>query len=76
MDAQQISEEMAAQRAGELAGDEQQYKLRKACSARAVELFQEMKWMRLEIAGISSRPSEYTISKIDQLITEIEIEAQ
>ena len=34
-----VSAEMAAQRAAELASDARSYRLRKACEARAVELF-------------------------------------
>ncbi len=72
IDAQRHSAEMAAQRAQELAGDEKHYKLRKACVARAVELYMALKYM-LCLEGTENTCS---FDRIEQLMKEIEHDAQ
>ena len=66
-----ISAEMAEQRAAELAVDDRQYKLRKACSARAVELFEAVKWLMSP-----NQDDEDNYPEIYQLLKEIEHEAE
>lgn len=73
IDAQRHSAEMAAQRAQELAGDDRHYMLRKACVARAVELYDTLAWI---VDG--TRPvgnANFAISAT-QLLKEIEHDAQ
>lgn len=63
---------MAQQREQERAQDIALYMLRKACAARAVDMYNELCWARLELGGISSRPKPRTIEAIDQLLKEID----
>lgn len=71
MGAQQISQEKAAQRTAQLAGDEWQYRLRKACMARAVALFEAVEWLVSPNTGDEDKYPE-----IYQLLDDIEQEAE
>lgn len=64
IDAQRHSDEMAAQRSQELAGDEAHYRLRKACAVRAVEMYELLQQFRLQV------------SAVDKLLEDIEYDAQ
>lgn len=58
--------DMAAQRAQELAGDDRHYRLRKACVARAVDLYEAL---RFETGLVENG---WTNKSVDQLLKEIE----
>lgn len=78
IDAQRHSDEMAAQRARELAGDDRHYRLRKACQERAMELHRLLTKSLEEFAGLPHSLG-YDITHmpaIDQLLKEIEHDAQ
>lgn len=62
-----VSAEMAAQRSAELAGDEAHYRLKKACVARAMELYEALKY-QYDVIGIDPKHA--------QLLKEIEHDAQ
>jgi len=64
---------MAAQREQELAGADAHYRLRKACTARAVELFDAL---RYETGRTFDGMQNVTYASIDQLISDIEKDAQ
>lgn len=64
---------MTEQREQELAGVEAYYKLRKACTARAVELYEAL---RYETGRTSPGMQNVTFASIDQLISDIEKDAQ
>lgn len=70
IDAQRHSAEMASHRAQELAGDEAHYRLKKACAARAVELFESLRFFRYGNGKFVS------IEEVEHLIKEIEHDAQ
>ncbi len=59
--------EMSAQREQERANDAADYRLRKACAARAVELH-DLLW---HVANRCSVPHEPTMAAIDKLLNEI-----
>lgn len=61
---------MTAQREQELAGVEAHYRLRKACTARAVELYEALKWTRTGAGRF------WSYSDLDQLLADIEKDAQ
>ncbi len=78
IDAQRHSDEMAAQRAQELAGDDRLYRLRKACAVRAVEMYKMLEEARMALRH-SEFPTGFDRSKlpnIDQLLTEIDDAAE
>ncbi len=64
---------MTTQREQELAGVEAHYKLRKACTARAVELFHALKY---ETGRSVPGYTDITHASIDQLLADIEKDAQ
>lgn len=76
IDAQRHSAEMAAQRAQELAGDDRHYRLRKACVARAVELYEALLYETGGLMYSTDKPCRWTYERIDQLLHEIEHDAQ
>lgn len=76
IDAQRHSEEMASQRAQELAGDDRHYRLRKACVARAVDLYNLLCASNDASFG-KPNPFGYDLPiVINQLLKEIEHDAQ
>lgn len=66
-----VSAEMAAKRSAELAGDEAHYRLKKACAARAVELYEALNTARHELGA-----AYQVIPQIDQLLQEIANDSQ
>lgn len=60
---------MSQQREQELAGDEAHYKLRKACQARAVELYFALKH---ETGHAIPHSPVQTYAQVDQLLKEID----
>lgn len=66
-----VSAEMSAQRSTELAGDDRHYRLKKACMARAVELYQLLCIARSRVID------DIDIEEpIDQLLKEISCESR
>lgn len=64
---------MTAQREQELAGVEAHYRLRKACTARAVELYDAL---RYETGRTFDGMQNVTFASIDQLLADIEKDVQ
>ncbi len=65
--------EMSALREQERANDAENYRLRKACVARAVELFERLKTARHELSFVHS---ERSLAGLDKFLQEIEVEAK
>lgn len=76
IDAQRHSDEMAAQRAQELAGDEAHYRLKKACAARAFDLYEALLYETGGLMYSTDKPCNWTFERIDQLLQEIANDAQ